>query len=57
MIEFLSRLGITLINFLGVLSTTYLWNSLPNDAVLAVKQDCFITLAKKNFQSIISINA
>ena len=29
-------------------STTGLWNSLPNEAVLAVKQDRFIVLAKKS---------
>ena len=27
-------------------SITHLWNSLPNEAVLAVKQDRFIALAK-----------
>ena len=37
-------------------STTRLWNSLPNEAVLAVKQDRFIVLAKKFMWSIIIIN-
>ena len=29
-----------------IYSTTQLWNSLPNETVLAVKQDCFIALVK-----------
>ena len=27
-------------------STTRFWNSLSNEAILAVKQDCFVALAK-----------
>ena len=50
MIKLVPCLGITYINSLGVdYSTTRLWNILPNEAVLAVKKDPFIALAKKNY--------
>ena len=50
MIKLLSWLGITPINSLGVLSVLLFLSGivLPNEAVLAAKQDLFIVLAEKD---------
>ena len=47
MIKLLSWLGITSTNSIGVLPLLQLVSGIPNDAVLVVKQDRFIALAKK----------